>query len=592
MLRGYLDRLSAAPGTQARARLSATHPPSAVGVVRLRHGDPNPAGPGPVSETCPWTVTTLGPVADQPTAVGSFALIPEPFGPGHHDFALLTWVWPTHLDGEPVIFSWMAAGGPVELAVRRRHLSVVSPAGRALEAPHELRERQWYFVGVGAGEDLSIAWGALGRTGGPYQMGGPGGQEVRPAPSTPLLLGGRFGADGAPGGALDGKVAEPMLLARMPDAIGLMDIMNFGERVLGTDEVLARWAFGAAGDLGQVVALSGGSRHGSLVNAPSLGVLGPPDNAGAMAERAPDGPPFQAVHFHTDDLDDCRWPDTHVVDVPAGATSGFYALHVVGDGAELDLPFVARPRERVPVLLLAPTYTWQAYANLGRDPGEYPGLSHYALHRDGSPVYVTTRLKPAPALGPRARVEVDGVDSFIGDDEASSTGDGSHLLMADLYASWWLEHTGVDFGAITDEDLHGAGADALVGCRAVILSAHPEYWTRQMLDTLADFVERGGSVMYLGGNGLYWVTSVHPDRPHLLEVRRRAGSQTSAAPAGEDAHVFDPQPGGTWRERGPSPGPARRDRLRRVRVGPGRRLPAHAGVVRRAFRVGVRGGRS
>ncbi len=64
-----------------------------------------------------------------------------------------------------------------------------------------------------------------------------------------------------------------------------------------------------------------------------------------------------------------------------------------------------------------------------------------------------------------------------------------------------------------------------------------------MLDTLEAFLGRGGSVMYLGGNGLYWVTSVHPSRPHLLEVRRRPGSQTTAAPSGEDAHVFDPAAG-------------------------------------------------
>ena len=205
------------------------------------------------------------------------------------------------------------------------------------------------------------------------------------------------------------------------------------------------------------------------------------------------------------------------------------------------------------MLLLVPTYTWQAYANLGRDPAQYPGLSHYAVHRDGSPVYITTRLKPAAGHRAATRVEVDGVDSFISGDEATATADASHLLMADLYANWWLERTGVEFGAITDEDLHHGGAAVLAGCRALVLSAHPEYWTEKMLQSLSDFLGRGGSAMYLGGNGLYWVTSVHPSRPHLLEVRRRAGSQTSAAPAGEDAHVFEAQPGGTWPGRGRPP---------------------------------------
>jgi N,N-dimethylformamidase len=67
-----------------------------------------------------------------------------------------------------------------------------------------------------------------------------------------------------------------------------------------------------------------------------------------------------------------------------------------------------------------------------------------------------------------------------------------------------------------------------------------------MLDALERFIDRGGNVMYLGGNGLYWVTSVHPSRPHLLEVRRWAGSQTSSADAGERQHAFEPRAGGTW----------------------------------------------
>jgi N,N-dimethylformamidase len=555
MLRGYLDRLSVGAGGQARARLSAAGGAAEVGVVRLSHGDPAPDGPGSVAATCPWAVTALRPVSEQPTASGSFALLPDALRSCGDGFALLVWVLPTYLDDQAVIASWVTAAGPVQLAIDGGRFAVVSArAGPLLRSPHPVRERQWCFVAVGTGANLSIAWGVLGRTGGPYQLVGPDGRAAVPVASSPLLLGARTGRDGQPGGAFDGKMARPLLMHRAPDAIGLMDVMNFGpERGLEGREVVARWGFGTPEDLDGVVDLSGAGHHGRLVNAPSLGVLGPPDNAGTSGPPGPTGPPFETAHFHTDDLDDCGWPDTHVVDVPPAARSGLYALRVKADGDEVDLPFVVRPGREVPVLLIAPTYTWQAYANLGRDPRQYPGLSHYGLHRDGSPVYITTRLKPAPALGPRARVEVDGVDSFIGDDEAGSTADASHLLMADLYANWWLERSGVEFGVITDEDLHLGGTGPLAGCRTMVLSAHPEYWTRAMLDALGSFLDRGGNLMYLGGNGLYWVTSVHPARPHLLEVRRGGGSQTSAAPWGEGSHVFDPQPGGTWGGQGRPP---------------------------------------
>jgi len=555
VLRGYLDRVSAGAGSSVRVRLSAGGEPSAVSVVKLSHSDPNPAGPGFVTEACPWPATPLRPVTEQATVVGSYAVVDNAFSECDDAFALLAWVLPTRLEGENVIFSWLTDSGPAQLAFRGRRL-VLGPPRTAglLEAPHEIHERQWLFVGVGVGRQVSIAWGVLGRTGGPYQLVGPAHQALMPKPGSPLLLGASPERPDRQGGGLDAKIARPLLLDRCPDAVALMDIMNFGPDRAGEDgHVLASWGFGVLDDPERVIDLSGHGRHGSLVNAPSLGVLGPPDNGGARAEQVPLGPPFDTVHLHSDDLEDSKWPDTHVLDVPADAQSGVYALRVTRGDDEVDLAFVVRPRHQVPVLLLVPTYTWQAYANLGRDPAQYPGLSHYAVHRDGSPVYITTRLKPAPATGPRARVEVDGVDSFISADEAAATADASHLLMADLYANWWLERTGVEFGAVTDEDLHHEGTAVLDGCRALVLSAHPEYWTEKMLQSLSDFLGRGGSVIYLGGNGLYWVTSVHPSRPHLLEVRRRAGSQTSAAPAGEDAHVFEAQPGGTWPGRGRPP---------------------------------------
>jgi N,N-dimethylformamidase len=554
MLRGYLDRWSAAPGSSVLASLSAPGPCPGVRVIRLFHSDPNPAGPGVVTDACSWTVRPLQPVGEQPTMQGSFAVIPGAFESCQDRFSLLAWVLPTYLETNAVVASWTTPSGPAKLGIDNGRLCVSSKAeGTLLESPHKLHERQWCFLAVSVGENLTIAWGVIGRTGGPYQIGVTGGERILPAASSPLLFGAALGEHGDPRAGFDGKIAQPVLLACELDPVGLMDVMNFGaERTVAGEDVVARWSFGAPGNLEQVIDLCGNGLDGHLIGAPSLGVLGPPESSGSRAEEPPAGPPFETVHLHTDDLEDCRWPDTHRIEVPSDAPSRIYAVDATDGTAELQLAFVVTPSARPPVLLLVPTYTWQAYANLGRDPSHFPGLSHYALHRDASPVYVTTRLKPAPALEPGARVEVDGVDSFLGDD-AGPTASASHLLMADLYVNCWLEQTGVDFGVITDEDLHLRASEALTGCRTLVLSAHPEYWTRTMLDALEAFLDGGGSVMYLGGNGLYWVTSVHPGRPHLLEVRRSGGSQTSAAPAGEAAHVFDPQPGGTWGGNGRPP---------------------------------------
>ena len=59
--------------------------------------------------------------------------------------------------------------------------------------------------------------------------------------------------------------------------------------------------------------------------------------------------------------------------------------------------------------------------------------------------------------------------------------------------------------------------------------------------------------MYLGGNGFYWITSVDPNRPHIIEVRRWGGTQSWRSPPGEYYHSTTGELGGVWRNRGRPP---------------------------------------
>ena len=57
-----------------------------------------------------------------------------------------------------------------------------------------------------------------------------------------------------------------------------------------------------------------------------------------------------------------------------------------------------------------------------------------------------------------------------------------------------------------------------------------------------------------GGNGFYWVTSYHPDKPHLIEVRKgESGSRAWQARPGEYYHSTSGERGGLWRNRARSP---------------------------------------
>ena len=507
-----------------------------------------------LAEERDWIVTQQGDVREEHVLTGSAGVVAGCFHQTRLPaLTICAWIQPTRLDGAPVLAGWRTDDGAARILLHDGRLAVAVGEELIVVAPEALRERRWYFVAVSLsepGSQVTLAWGQHGRTGGPYTLTKC--QDLVPLPSagSPFVLGGSPDGEGQHRGRFDGKISGPSLLSCLPDPIALMDIMNWGVvAAVQEADILARWAFGQAEDLDAIVDLAGRGRGGSLLNAPSLRVTDPPPVGSDATGLPPAAPPYQTAYFHRDDLDDCGWPMTHLVTVPADAESGFYVVRATAADETANLPFVVRPLAPKPVLLVAPTFTWQAYANLGRDPDLYPGRSHYALHDDGSPVYISTRLKPMPGIGPAARVEVDAVDSFLAADPADPAGQSetaTHLLMADLYVAYWLELAGADFGVISDENLHADGMSALDGCRTLVLSAHPEYWTASMLDALGQFIDEGGSVMYLGGNGLYWVTSVHPSRPHLIEVRRWAGSQTSNADAGERGHAFEPRPGGTW----------------------------------------------
>ena len=130
---------------------------------------------------------------------------------------------------------------------------------------------------------------------------------------------------------------------------------------------------------------------------------------------------------------------------------------------------------------------------------------------------------------------------------------GPHILGADLHLLDWMEVKGFDYDVLTDQDLHFEGAAALAPYKVVLTGTHPEYWTERMLDGLEEYLSAGGRLMYLGGNGFYWVTSLDPERPHVIEIRRWGGTGPWKAQPGEYHHSTTGELGGVWRSRGRAP---------------------------------------
>ena len=107
---------------------------------------------------------------------------------------------------------------------------------------------------------------------------------------------------------------------------------------------------------------------------------------------------------------------------------------------------------------------------------------------------------------------------------------------------------------ITDHDLDRDGSVLLQPYRAVVTGSHPEYHTPNTLDALQDYINGGGRLAYLGGNGFYWRIATSPAIPDVLEIRRAEGGiRAWAAEPGEYFHALDGGYGGLWRRNGRPP---------------------------------------
>jgi N,N-dimethylformamidase len=172
---------------------------------------------------------------------------------------------------------------------------------------------------------------------------------------------------------------------------------------------------------------------------------------------------------------------------------------------------------------------------------EHPELamSLYDFHTDGSGCCYSSRLRPVPSMRPTFRWALVG---------------GLRHFAADLYLEDWLEAKGFAHDVFTDEDLHHDGLALLSSYKVVVTGTHPEYWTTPMMDALEAYLARGGKLMYLGGNGFYWVTSLDRERPHICEVRRGiTGTRAWESAPGESYTSTTSEIGGLWRHRGRAP---------------------------------------
>ena len=560
---GYCDPLTAGPGDTVRFMVSCElEQPYEAAVVRVICGDDSPAGLGLIEEAVATAVDGRYPGRQQAIERGSFAWVPpaEAFA-ALHSFSVEALVFPTApMAGRQAILAhWnpetacgfalmLGDGGELALNLGNGRISTIA-SGRPLPAQRWSRVFASYDADTGAvaleqtplslspGNDVAVAAARHFET---------VADAYRPAGEVPLTI--AAVADGLGEGRprtrahFNGKIEAPEL---------------FAAAAAHRDTRIAAWDFAIDIPSDRIADGSGGGHDGHLVNLPTRAVTGHNWDASVHAwTQAPEQ--YGAIHFHDDDLYDAGWQADFTLTIPDDMPSGIYAVRLVQGDTEDRITFFVRPRRgaaTAPLAVLIPTASYLAYANYrlrlspnplfgdGKPNGandvylkEHPelGASLYDVHSDRSGIHFSSRLRPIQNM--------------------KSGGNRPWQFPADTNLVAWLHHLGQNYDIITDEDLHAEGAALLERYRCVITGTHPEYYSTAMLDGVESYLEDGGRLMYMGGNGFYWRIAFHPDLPGVIETRRAEdGTRAWMAAPGEYYHAFTGEYGGLWRRIGRAP---------------------------------------
>jgi N,N-dimethylformamidase len=252
-----------------------------------------------------------------------------------------------------------------------------------------------------------------------------------PMPSLPAGAA-TIAARHAPGAGIvahfDGRIEAPAIFRGALEADQLARVVHPFEIDL---PAIAGWDFSRHIGSADVADVSGNDSHGRCINLPTRAVTGHAWHGQTMDWRArPDL--FGAIHFHSDDLEDCGWGTDATWRLPVEIKSGVYAARLTTDRAAEDLVplFILPPKGRngASLAFLASTFTYLAYANSHHgyeDPLSEPawhavgsgsdrslrrsdvsGVSLYDRHRDGSGSCHSSARRPILNMRQKRRIQI------------------------------------------------------------------------------------------------------------------------------------------------------------------------------------------
>jgi N,N-dimethylformamidase len=591
---GYTDNLSVEQGKTIKFMVNCEgYSKYTTNIVRLIHGDTNPAGPGFKAESVKAHVNGEYQGRAQPIWTGSYVIVPDnSILRELKSMSLQAMIFPTtpYKGVQGLLTKWSDAGqaGYGLFIDDKNCVSFWSGDGRGqvqkVSTGKPLIAKHWYFVGASfdasTGKVVVFQKPVVKKADGiliqPHALEAMSGHVERHIEilhqtydHIPLIMAGYVKNIDRKTTIIDGLYNGKIDRPRMANVALTYEEMKLCLESPARKGIVAAWDFAAGGTPhgfsrpSDIIDISPNRMHGKAVNLPARAVTGYNWNGTEHNFiHAPEQ--YGAIHFHDDDLSDAKWEADFAFHVPDDFKSGVYAAHLIaGDGEEY-IPFFVRPKKGMPtanIVWIAPTATYLAYANsrfqdvpisevmFGRAPVvtgtdlflekhmEY-GLSTYDVHSDGSGVCYSSALRPILTMRPKYRANISpSVWAFA----------------ADLHLIDWLTVKGYSFDVITDQDLHLEGVCILEPYKVALTGTHPEYSSGPMLDAIQAYQQIGGRVMYMGANGFYWVTQFHPENPNIIEVRKNYGSQAWRANPGELHLSFTGELGGLWRHVGRPP---------------------------------------
>jgi hypothetical protein len=181
-------------------------------------------------------------------------------------------------------------------------------------------------------------------------------------------------------------------------------------------------------------------------------------------------------------------------------------------GKFFSFPWIVAPaRPRAAVAVLASNITWNAYNNFGgRSNYIHPDLlpptptvnARLELDRYTNPDHTVYRVQD---YAPLSFDRPEPICHIPEDEQVTDPIEGRaacHVAPAEWRFLGWFERECFSYDLYAETQLH-FDAFPLDEYKVLVITTHPEYWSSEMYFKLKSWVfERGGRLMYLGGNGL------------------------------------------------------------------------------------------